>query len=75
MTITRYPRNEKEFKEIVDQEKFAGTVFYFKCCNCCMPFSDECNREPIEWIKATATGMCGKCMGELVDHLSGDTSV
>ena len=69
--MIHYPQNEKEFKLFT---RYNG-VCHTHCTNCSMTFTNECNREPLEWVRACKEGICGKCFEEIVDHISGDSSV
>lgn len=64
-------QNEKQFKHAVNY----GLEGHKKCTNCSMYFSDECNKDTEEWVRAVSKGICGKCYEEIVDHESGDSSV
>jgi hypothetical protein len=67
------PLTETTFKKLVEQKD--KNIKYTHCKNCSMSFSDECNRETLEWSRAVTKGTCGKCYEEIIDHLCGDTSV
>ena len=69
--LQNYPTTQRQFKYYTRHR-----ASIHKCCtNCSILFSDECNRDPEEWIRATKEGTCGKCHEEITDHLSGDSDI
>lgn len=63
--------NEKQF---LYAQMYGASIHTF-CNNCNMIFSNECNRDPEEWIRATSQGVCGKCFEEIRFNELGEASV